>query len=74
MDSGNERIQRWIPGASYGTTIASSSTMNNPRGMRFDNYGNLAIADLNMNRVISFGITCREYIYTFIFKYINSTI
>ncbi|CAF5047482.1 unnamed protein product, partial [Rotaria sp. Silwood1] len=30
MDSGNNRIQRWWPGSTYGVTVASAS-LNNPR-------------------------------------------
>jgi hypothetical protein len=62
MDAGNDRIQRWVPGGNYGITIASSTTMNTPRGMRFDNYGNLVVADQYMDRIISFAITCRKHI------------
>ena len=51
-DSGNNRVQRWVPGASYGITIASSSTMGTPKGMRFDTYGNLALADHGMHRIV----------------------
>ena len=61
MDSGNRRVQRWIPGAQYGFTVAESSTMSSPRGMRFDSAGNLAIVDHSRHRVISFSITCRKY-------------
>jgi len=62
MDAGNDRIQRWILGGNYGITIASTSTMNIPRGMHFDSYGNLAVTDQYMHRVISFAISCRKYI------------
>ena len=63
MDSGNDRIQKWSPGGTYGITVASTSTMNTPRGMRFDNYGNLVVADHSMHRVISFGMVCRKYLF-----------
>ncbi|CAF5216614.1 unnamed protein product, partial [Rotaria magnacalcarata] len=39
MDSGNNRIQRWWPGATYGTTVASSTSLYNPRGLIIDPLG-----------------------------------
>lgn len=59
MDSGNNRIQRWIPGATYGITVVAA-TMSNPRGMRFDAVGSLVVADCSQHRVISFGMQCRK--------------
>jgi hypothetical protein len=67
MDAGNQRIQRWIPGANFGTTIVTATSMNTPRGMRFDNYGNLVVADQNMHRIISFTIICRKYMYIYLY-------
>ncbi len=60
LDSGNARVQRWLPGGSYGTTVASS-TMNSPNGMQIDRLGNIAIADTSYHRIISFAMTCRKY-------------
>lgn len=60
LDYNNARVQRWLPGASYGTTVVSAS-MNLPVGMRFDRLGNMVIADTSYHRVISFGMTCRKY-------------
>jgi hypothetical protein len=68
MDAGNERIQCWIPGATYGITIASTNTMNTPRGMHFDSYGNLAVTDEYMHRVISFAMLCRKYIQKYLIQ------
>ncbi|CAF4969011.1 unnamed protein product [Rotaria sp. Silwood1] len=59
MDSGNNRIQRWWPGSTYGVTVASAS-LNNPRGMAFDTSGNLVVADQSYHRVVSFPVTCRK--------------
>ena len=59
MDSGNNRIQRWSPGSTYGVTVASAS-MSNPRGLSFDTYGNLVVADLSNHRVLSFPVSCRK--------------
>ena len=66
MDTGNTRIQRWIPGATYGTTVVASSTMINPRGMRFDPFGNLVVADFSQHRIISFRMLCRKNFIRFI--------
>lgn len=59
MDTGNNRVQRWLPGATYGTTMLSAS-MNLPYGLKFDNRGNMLIADVNNHRVLFFGMTCRK--------------
>ena len=61
MDSGNNRLQRWWPGSTYGVTVASAS-MSNPRGMRLDSLGNLVVADASNSRVLSFPVVCREYL------------
>ena len=61
MDAGNNRIQRWVPGATYGITVVASGTMSNPRGLRFDTLGNLVVADFSQHRVLSFGMLCRMY-------------
>ncbi|CAF3042616.1 unnamed protein product [Rotaria socialis] len=58
MDTGNKRIQRWWPGASYGTTVASSTTMNRPYGLSISTTGNLVVADTSNHRVISFAAVC----------------
>ena len=59
LDFSNARIQRWLPGASFGTTVASAS-MSNPIGLRFDRVGNLVVADTSFHRIISFAMTCRK--------------
>jgi hypothetical protein len=66
LDFGNSRVQKWYPGASYGTTVVSA-TMNGPTGMKFDRLGNIVIADTSYDRVISFGISCRK-LSIFLFK------
>ena len=58
LDSGNNRVQKWLPGAAFGTTVVTA-TMNTPMGMTMDRFGNLVIADTSQHRVISFGLTCR---------------
>ena len=62
MDSGNNRIQRWSPSATYGVTIASGA-LSNPRGLSFDTFGNLVVADYSNHRVVSFPISCRKFIF-----------
>ena len=59
MDSGNNRIQRWWPGSTYGVTVVAAS-FSNPRGIAFDPSGNLAIADQSYDRVVLASIVCRE--------------
>ena len=61
LDTGNSRVQKWLPGAAYGFTVTAAS-MNSPYGFNFDLRGNMVIADTMNNRVLSFGITCRELI------------
>lgn len=60
MDSGNDRIMRWLPGASYGVPLITEGSMNTPRGLRLDPFGNLIVADYMMHRVLLFAIVCRE--------------
>ena len=60
LDTGNDRVQRWWPGAAYGSTVISASSMSNPYGLAFDNRGNILIADMSNHRVLFFGITCRK--------------
>lgn len=59
-DSGNNRVQKWLPGAPYGTTVVSGS-LSTPRGVRLDPNGNLIWADHWNHRVLSFAVTCRKY-------------
>jgi hypothetical protein len=59
LDTGNSRVQRWLPGASYGTTVIAS-TMSNAYGMQIDRYGNIVIADTYNYRILFFGISCRK--------------
>lgn len=59
LDQGNNRVQKWWPGASYGTTIVSA-TMSTPYSMSFDRIGNLYVVDSGYHRVLSFSIACRK--------------
>lgn len=60
LDYSNSRVQKWWPGATYGTTVVSSP-MSNPMNMKFDRSGAIVIADTYNHRIISFGLTCRKY-------------
>ncbi len=60
MDGGNNRIQRWAPGSTFGVTVASSSSLYNPRGIAIDPLGNLAVADTSYHRVVKFFVVCRK--------------
>ncbi|CAF4467175.1 unnamed protein product, partial [Rotaria sp. Silwood2] len=57
LDSNNDRVQKWYPGALYGTTVASTA-MASPLAMQFDPVGNLVISDTGYHRTISFNIMC----------------
>ena len=59
MDTANERIQKWQPGALFGVTVVAA-VMSNPYGMAMDPLGNFFIADTSNERVISFGLLCRK--------------
>ena len=60
LDYSNSRVQKWWPGATYGTTVVAA-TMSNPMNMKFDRLGGIVIADTYYHRIISFALTCREY-------------
>lgn len=59
LDFGNERIQKWWPGALYGMTVVAAD-LSNPYGMAMDPVGNFLIADTSNERIISFGLLCRK--------------
>ncbi|CAF4305802.1 unnamed protein product, partial [Rotaria magnacalcarata] len=59
LDTNNNRIQRWTPGATYGITVVSAS-MSTPLGLKFDFSGNLYVADYNNHRIASFKIYCPQ--------------
>ena len=59
LDYSNGRVQKWLPGASYGVTVASGS-LNLPIGMAIDRSGDLVIADTSYHRIASFRLTCRK--------------
>ena len=65
LDTGNKRIQRWWPGASYGITVASSTTLSSPYGLSIGIAGNIVVADTSNHRVISFAAVCRKYFSNF---------
>ena len=70
MDYGNDRVQRWLPGGNYGTTVVAT-TMYNPYRMKFDRLGNIVICDTDYHRVIQFSITCRKlfkHFFSFFFQ------
>lgn len=64
LDGGNSRIQKWLPGMTFGVTIISA-TMSTPLGMQFDFSNNLIMADTSNQRIISFSIICRKLILVF---------
>ena len=64
LDTGNGRVQKWWPGASFGTTVIAG-VLSTPYGLQFDNQGNLVITDTSNLRVISLGLTCRKYRFIF---------
>lgn len=60
LDTNNDRVQRWVPGATFGDTAVSTS-LAVPLGMKLDPVGNIIISDTNSHRVISFNMVCRKY-------------
>ncbi|CAF0891836.1 unnamed protein product [Adineta steineri] len=62
-DGNNNRIQRWLPNATNGTTIAggtqgtASNQLNVPEQILFDKYQNLLVADRVNNRIQRFNLT-----------------
>ena len=61
LDSGNARVQKWWPGATFGVTVLQAS-MNVPLSMFIDPSGKLYIADTNNHRILSFALQCRKLI------------
>ena len=61
MDAGNNRVQRWSPGATYGITIISAS-LYNPKGLAIDPQGNIAVADQYYHRISRFTVSCCKLI------------
>lgn len=59
LDTSNARVQKWFPGAAYGTTAIAVS-LNTPYGLTFDNQGNFVVTDTYNQRVLSFAMTCRK--------------
>lgn len=59
LDYNNDRVQKWLPGGSFGVTVAATS-MTNPTGLRIDRLGNIIVCDTDSHRVISFGLMCRK--------------
>ncbi|CAF3461229.1 unnamed protein product, partial [Rotaria sp. Silwood2] len=57
MDSGNDRIQRWWPGSTYGVTVAAA-VLSNSKGIAFDPFGGLAVADYSNHRIVLFPAVC----------------
>jgi sugar lactone lactonase YvrE len=66
LDFGNNRVQKWYPGSTYGTTVVSGS-LYNPCGLQFDRVNNIVIADTYNYRIVSFSITCRKFTFKIIF-------
>jgi hypothetical protein len=60
LDTGNSRVQRWLPGAVYGVTVASA-TMSSPLGLTIDRLGNMVVVDTSYHRILSFGLMCRKF-------------
>jgi hypothetical protein len=60
-DAYNNRVQKWAPGATSGTTVAGqggygngSNQLEYPTGVYVDRSGNLYVADQNNNRVMEY--------------------
>ena len=70
MDAGNNRIQRWWPGSTYGITVVSAS-LSTPKGMTIDPLGDLLVADEYYHRVVSFAVVCRKFVMSSFFYHIT---
>ena len=60
-DFTNNRVQKWVPGAFIGTTVAGGNgsgtglnQFSGPKGVALDHLGNLYVADYGNDRVIMF--------------------
>ncbi|CAF4771785.1 unnamed protein product, partial [Rotaria socialis] len=62
MDAGNNRVQRWTIGSTYGVTLVSAaSLLSNGKGINFNMLGELIVADYSNHRIVKFPVTCCEY-------------
>lgn len=59
IDAGNSRIQRWLPGMTYGVTVVTAA-LSTPYGISFDLFGNIFVADTLNHRIILFKVSCRK--------------
>ena len=59
LDYNNDRVQKWWPGAAYGSTVAAT-TLGNTYGLTIGPAGNLYVADTSNHRVVQFNILCRK--------------
>lgn len=60
LDTGNARVQKWFPGATFGQSVVAGS-MSNPSGLHIDLSANLVIADRSNHRILSYGLICRMF-------------
>ncbi|CAF1363810.1 unnamed protein product, partial [Adineta steineri] len=62
-DAGNNRVTRWLPNATGGTTVVggtlgtASNQLNFPETILFDKNGNLLVVDRGNNRIQLFNLT-----------------
>lgn len=61
LDGGNNRIQKWNLGATYGTTVVVA-TLSSPLGMEWDFSNNFYVADTSNHRIVNFNLLCRKFI------------
>lgn len=66
-DSDNNRIQKWLPNQSSGTTIAGSGAsgsasdqLSSPTSIAFDSQGNLYVCDRKNHRIQKFALTSNQ--------------
>lgn len=60
LDTGNNRIQKWWPGSTFGTTVLAGSYAT-PLSMILDRANSLVIVDTNNHRIVSYGVLCRKF-------------
>ena len=60
LDSGNNRIQRWSSGSTYGITVLSTIS-GVPRGIALHPFGHVVIPESTNYRIVESSIICRKH-------------
>ena len=60
LDSGNNRIQRWSSGSTYGITVLPTIS-GVPRGIALHPFGHVVIPESTNYRIVESSIICRKH-------------